>query len=191
MYLTKTETIIPLNDLKYFIIKKNNWNSSIDIILQDCFNFNMINLFFIFKSYYLTDRVYISSLYFVLTNQSSPDNFFVYKKINHRKFSYMSLADFSLWIEDFLEIEKEYVKLYNFSGFRIVFHSTSIVNEEGLIYPIYPWGALLMGSYIKEKKASNVVFEKINYKLKYFLLLNTILKDERVRYRNISRKKKK
>jgi hypothetical protein len=59
--------------------------------------------------------------------------------------------------------------LYNFSGFRIVFHSTSIVNEEGLIYPIYPWGELLMGSYIKEKKASNVVFEKINYKLKYLV----------------------
>ena len=152
MYLTKIETKIPLNNLRYFIIKKNNWNSSIDIIIQDCFNFNMINLFFIFKSYYLTDRVYISSLYFVLTNQSSPDNFFVYKKINHRKFSYMSLSDFSLWIDDFLEIEKEYLKLYNFSGFRIVFHSTSIVNEEGLIYPIYPCKTLLVDSYIKEKK---------------------------------------
>jgi hypothetical protein len=50
----------------------------------------------------------------------------------------MSKSEFIYWIEDFLEVEKEYIKSYDFYGFRILFYAESIISEENSIFPIYP-----------------------------------------------------
>lgn len=138
----------------------------------------------------MTDQIYISNIYYILNNIDSNDNFFVYKKINHRKLMHITLSEFLIWIEDFLEIEKEYIKLYNFHGFRIIFHNNSSPINENFIYPIYPWKKILVDALIKNKKEiSN--YRNIDYKYKYLKLVNTILKNERIWYRNLSRRRKK
>ena len=191
MYLTNIEKKIPLNDKNFFIIKKNKWNYSIDIIFTDSLNFNNKNLFLILKSYFLTDRVYVSSMYYILSNLENSDIFFTYRKINNKKIIKMSFSEFFLWFDDFLEIDKEYIKSYEFHGFRIIFHSNSITEEENLIYPIYPWKDELYNIYFKEKEVLYKIEKNIDYKIKYYKLLNTILKNERLRYRSLPWKRKK
>ena len=191
MYLTNIEKKVPLNNKNFFIIKKNFWNYSIDIIICDSMNFSSQNLFLIFKSYFLTNRVYISSMYHILSNSENSNIFFTYKKINIKKFYKMSYADFLMWFDDFIESDKEYIKLYDFYGFRILFHSNSITEEENLLYPIYPWKEELYNVYFKKKELEKEKKKDVNYKLKYYRLLNTILKNERLRYRSLPWKRKK
>lgn len=191
MYISEIEYKIPLNEKKNFIIKKNNWNSSLDIILTDGLNFNIKNLFLVFKCYFLTDRIYISSVYFIISNINRNDSFFTYKKINHKKIHKMSFFDFQIWIDDFLEEDKEYLKLYDFYGFRILFNYNSIINEKNILYPIYPWEKKMYDYYFEDNK--NIMKKNLNmdYKIKYFKLLNTILKNKRIWYRSLSWKKRK
>ena len=106
--------------------------------MDEGINFNYENLFLILKCYFLTNRIYIHSMYFIMNNIDNKDSFFTYKKINHSKISKMSKSEFIYWIEDFLEVEKEYIKSYDFYGFRILFYAESIISEENSIFPIYP-----------------------------------------------------
>lgn len=181
---------IPMNDDNFFEIKKNDWNYSIDIICKGEMKFNLFNLFMILKSYYNSSGVFIIGLYFILSNFDN-DNFFIYKKLNQRKFLYISYSDFNLWVEDFLESEKDYIKSYSFYGFRFVFDENSIPYSKGEVYPIYPWNSYILSHYKNTSTDSSFSFRKEKiYKKKYFSLLNTILKIERLRYRNLFKRRR-
>ena len=138
----------------------------------------------------MSSGIFIVGFYFIISNFEDKENFFIYKKLNHKKFLYISYSEFLLWFEDFLEVEKEYVKSYKLYGFRLVFDEASIPYSKGMIYPIYPWPENILDQYSYISKIYKSTNKNNFYKKKYLRLLNTILKNQRVWYRNIYRRKR-
>ena len=153
--LSKKEYKIPCNNETDFIIIKSEWADSVDIIIKDGFNFNVINLYFIIKSYF-NNKNFIHSIYIcVNTKDESNYNIYTYKKVEKYSLEKISIFDFIKWLKNNLESEKEYLISSNFYGFRIIFHSFSINIENDEIYPIYPW---LDPYYDKIKNMKNINF---------------------------------
>lgn len=138
--LSDVEYTIPSNKDKNFSIIKSSWSNSIDIIIEDGFDFNILNLYFIFRSYFRNRNNYILGLY-MSVNTKEPNNYevYTYKKIELYSLEKISFFDFIKWLKNNLESEKEYLNESNFYGFKIIFYSYSTQIKEGKIYPIYPW----------------------------------------------------
>jgi hypothetical protein len=137
--LSTKEYKIPSNNTNFFIIQKSDWANSIDIIIKDGFNFNIVNLYFIIKSYF-NSKNFINAIY-IATNTKEKDLYtlFTYKKVEKYSLEKMSIFDFIKWLKNNLESDKEYLMSSNFYGFKIVFYEFSINIENNEIYPIYPW----------------------------------------------------
>jgi hypothetical protein len=70
-----------------------------------------------------------------------------------------------------------------------LFYAESIISEENSIFPIYPWKKELYEHYFNKEFIETRSYKTIDYKKKYYKLLNTILKNERLRYRDLLRKR--
>jgi hypothetical protein len=70
--LTTEKKNIPLNENSYYIIKKGDWSSTIDILLSNYLNFNILNLFMIIKSYFNEQHFYVEDIYLIISKE---DNF--------------------------------------------------------------------------------------------------------------------
>jgi hypothetical protein len=138
--LSSTEWEIPINKNNNFIIKKSNWLNSVDIIIKDGFNFNVLNLYFIFRSYFRNKKNYVQSLYLcVNTKDLNNYDIYTYKKIESYSLGKITFFEFMKWLKNNLESEKEYLIESNFYGFKIIFYEFSTLIENDIIYPIYPW----------------------------------------------------
>ena len=153
--LSEIYSRIPLNDTSFFVIKKGNWSNSIDIIIKNYFDFNIFNLFMIFKSYIYEEDVYIYSLNIVISNA---DNFFfTHKRLDINLIKKLDFNSFVIYIENLFYDDREYLKLYKYVGFRICMSKYSKIFKKGTLYPIYPWNL-----EIKEK-----ILEKSNFSENY------------------------
>lgn len=92
--LSTKEYKIPSNNTNFFIIKKSDWANSVDIIIKDGFNFNIVNLYFIIKSYF-NNKNFINSIY-IATNTKEKDLYtlFTYKKVEKYSLEKMPIFDF-------------------------------------------------------------------------------------------------
>ena len=136
--LSKIEYNIPLNEKKNFIIKKSDWNYSIDIIFTDNLNFYILNLFFILRAYIKSNDSFLEYIYLGINSEGGKE-IFTYKKINFIKFDNFDFFLFLSWINNILNPEKEYINNSNFFGFKLIFASYSKIFETNKIYPVYPW----------------------------------------------------
>lgn len=134
--MTTVQNFIPLNDRSFFIIKKGEWDYSIDIMISDYFDFNIFNLFMIFKSYVYEEDIYIVSVYSIVSKDDEIS--FTYNRINLEIVKKYDFNSFVFYIENLVYSEKEYIKNYKYMGFRIIFNKNSKIIKENKIYPIYP-----------------------------------------------------
>ena len=122
------------NKIKF---RKNNWNYSIDILV------NLENLylndteylrilFYSLKCYTLTSDFFLRNIYLISDNENS---FKIFFNINIKKIKKIKFYDFEIWLEDLLESEKNYIKNCKFIGFRINYYKESISLKENKIYP--------------------------------------------------------
>ncbi len=128
---------IPMSDAEYFIIKRGDWEYSIDILISNHLDFNLFNLFMIFKSYSYEESIYLESLYIIISRN---DEFsYTYKKIDLKKIQDSNFNEFVRILQDIIFNEKEYIKDYKYFGFRLIFMKYSMIIKSKKIYPIYPW----------------------------------------------------
>jgi len=160
--LSNIEHKIPLNNEYFFIIKKGLWNYSVDIIIEDYFDFNIFNLFYIFKCYVYENDVFFNSIYIIISNKE--DLTFTYKKIDINLIKSCNFFIFVRFIEEFMNNEKEYIKNYKYIGFTLIFDKYSEIIKKNKIYPIYP-----IDDEIKKKLITNSIYNE-NYSTKILFL---------------------
>jgi hypothetical protein len=112
------------------------WVNTIDIIVEDLFDFYIFNLFMILKSYFYDEEIYINSVYMIISNDDQIS--YTYKKENLNIFKKSDFNSFVSFIENILFNEKEYIKVYKYVGFRLVFDHNSKIIKYNKIYPIFP-----------------------------------------------------
>ena len=163
MYLTNN-----YNNIPNINIIKSNWNYSIDIILINL-DFNMLDLFLIFKSYQLEHGVYINSIYLILSNKNQ-SSFFVYNKLSLSLILEGDFKSFEKYIQEKLFNDYEYIKNFENIGFRLVYWNIfKFINNNALLYPNYPWNNKLYDMYLLDKKYEknkNINLIKENSELK-------------------------
>ena len=145
--LSNHEHKIPLNNKNFFIIRKGPWSFTIDILMEDFFNFNIFNLFYIFKCYTYHDKIYLRNVYITISKNN--DSSYTYKKIDVKVLRECNFNFFVRFIEDILSNEKEYVKDYRYIGFRLIFDKNSRIIQDNKIYPIYPWDDDIKANMLK------------------------------------------
>ena len=92
--LSTKEYKIPSNNTNFFIIKKSDWANSVDIIIKDGFNFNIVNLYFIIKSYF-NNKNFINSIYIATnTKERCVYALFTYEKVEKYALEKMSIFGF-------------------------------------------------------------------------------------------------
>ena len=164
--LTKEESKVPLNETSFYIIKKGNWNFTIDIFMSNYTNFNILNLFMIIKSYFNDEYFYIEDIYIIIAKE---DNFsIVFKKIDYDLIKTCNYDDFLSFFDKMIYSEKEYLKNYKYVGFKIIFNKNCAIFKTNKIYPIYPWNKDIVHHYVSQSKwkSENIKFSSENMEVK-------------------------
>ena len=130
---------IPENSDNYIKIKKSEWSNSVEIIIDRGFDFNILNLFFIFRFYFKNPDSFIRSLYLCVNTKNDDFLFFTYKKIPHYGVENFKIDNFVRWLNEVLDKDKEYILDSNFYGFKISFHEFSPILDKDKFFPRYPW----------------------------------------------------
>lgn len=148
--LTTEKKNIPLNENSYYIIKKGDWSSTIDILLSNYLNFNILNLFMIIKSYFNEQHFYVEDIYLIISKE---DNFsIIFKKIDYDVIKSCTYDEFLIFFEKIIYSEKEYLKNYKYLGFKIIFNKTCPIFKDNKIYPKYPWNEDIIDYYTSKSK---------------------------------------
>jgi hypothetical protein len=156
--LTSIISKIPANGEMFFVIKKGDWNYSVDVEFEHKYKLNTLNLYYILKSYIIKDETLIK--WFFLTSRFNENSKTVtrYKIILPKKIKYMNYLDFKIFFEEIYEEYYHYFENEKYVGFRIVFYSCSIYWENGSIYPIYPWKNEFL-EIVNKNHSSNIFFD--------------------------------
>ena len=179
--LSHKKTDIPLNENSYYIIKKGIWNWTIEIILSDYLNFNIFNLFMIFKSYFNDQHFYIEDIYIIISKE---ENFsIIFKKIEFDLIKTYDYEDFLYFFEKIIYSEKEYLKNYKYMGFKIIFNKNCPIFKNNEIFPIYPWDKQIVDYYTSKSK---IKFHNIK-----FLLDNEEIENLKKKIKNLENENKK
>lgn len=180
-----------MNNRKKFIINKpRDW--CIDIILNEIVNFYVVNLYLIFKSYMQDESFLLLDIYVIGKNNNEKENFH-YKRLNLKILKSYSFNEFYMWIEEFINSEKNYLANYDYYGFRFIFSASSPIFEKNEIYPIYPWNKIFFDAFISESTNNKLTLERLSELEKENERLRkkcTTLYSEYIRYRNFSRHRK-
>lgn len=134
---------IDQNEKTFFLIKKSDWEYSVDILLKHSEKINLFNLYYILKSYTYNTSHLINFFLIISTNiyQKEEDN----KKvqichyIDFEKIKKMSMLDFEFFFKEIYDNDFNYIKKDELYGFRVVFFKESFFWKNNKIYPIYPW----------------------------------------------------
>jgi hypothetical protein len=178
--LSSENSKIQQNSEKDFIIKKSNWEYSIDILFNHKENINLVNLYGIVKSY-LYDESYLINFFLVISIEKLDDknmNKFHYLEINKlKKMNFLNFEDFFLKLYD---NDFNYIKTSEYYGFRVVFFKESYFWKNKLIYPLFPWEKSplkneLNSFNINEKEIQNYI-QKLELENEY---LKEIIKNEK------------
>lgn len=133
------EKRIPENSPNFIKIRKSDWSNSVDVVIEKGFDFNVLDLFFIFRFYFKNPNCFIRSLYLCINTKEDTHTLFTYKKIFHYGLEKYKIDGFIKWLNDILDKDKEYILESNFYGFRISFHEFSPILTNNKILPEYPW----------------------------------------------------
>jgi hypothetical protein len=125
--------------VNFIRIKKSDWSNSVEIIIEQGFEFNILDLFFIFRFYFKNSNSFIRSIYLCVNTKEDNNTLFTYKKISHYGFENYKIDNFIKWLNDVLEKDKEYIIDSNFYGFKISFHEFSPILTSNKLIPNYPW----------------------------------------------------
>ena len=127
--------------MNFIINASNTWKNSIDIIFNPEEEVNVINLFLILKSYLLSNQPKIKSIYSICYNIDSEKKNLISKSINVYMMNRLNFDDFYNWYYEQYEDDYEYIKTSQNYGFRLVFYSQSLKDENSLLFlkPNYPW----------------------------------------------------
>lgn len=121
----------------YFIIEKNNWKNSIDIIFNtNIDNLNIINFFLILKSYIYSSEYIIKGLYLFSKNIENINITYMIKQLDPYIIYKINFIDFISLINNIITFENNYENDMKLTGLRIIFFN-NIDNK--IKKPIYPW----------------------------------------------------
>lgn len=143
--------MIPQNKHAFFILEKDSWNFSLNILFKHSDSLNVLNFFLIIKSYLDDPSVLITCFYIIIKNLNN-SKITVLRTLPISKFQKMHFLDFEIFVEELLDNDEIYLNNFQFYGIKIVFHPLSTYWKEGIIFPDYPWKKTFVNRFIRKKE---------------------------------------
>lgn len=157
--LSKLNTPIPQNETSFFIIKKGNWEGSLDILFNHMEELNILNLYIILKSYFYSESYLINFFLVISLNIEDERKISKYHNIEIKKIKKMSFFDFKMFYDSLYDNDFSYIKKNEYYGFRIVFFKQSYFWQNNMIYPVYPWNKSPLSKELDGLINNNNIFQ--------------------------------
>jgi hypothetical protein len=134
---------------------------------------NNENLFLCFMFYINNPIIILKHIYIIGMDNIETKNINFFHYIRWKKIINMSFIDFNNWIEEIMDNDYEYLKNYEYYGFRFsIYMSQELWDSEDLFLPQYPWNENFKNTYFKNdylsKTRDNIIkkLKKENFILK-------------------------
>lgn len=162
----KKQNIIPQNEKNFFIIKNStDLKYTLEIKLHPFESFDIINLFFIIKSYTMNLR-FIPRDFLIKIKNKENDNFLVLNK-NIQWFKHLNFYAFYNWF--YFQLYNDWTYLKSDSEYSYLITYPIEIFDRNLIpflRPIFPWKSDLLENLNKEIYDLNISYKIIEEKTK-------------------------